>query len=273
MNNHTIGIFDSGVGGLSVLREIRALLPSQPVIYFADQGHVPYGSRQIEEVRAFSHAITAYLLERGARLIVVACNTASVAALQSLRQAYPQIPFVGMEPAVKPAAQESHSRKVGVLATAATFQTSMYASVVERFAQGVTILEDPCIGLVDEIEAGNLDGEQTRSILERALLPMKAAGVDTIVMGCTHYPFVIPTIQQIVGPEIHVIDPAPAIARQTRRMLEAHNLLAEGEHDAPVRFITSGDAAEFRRVLHQLLNLDCPARKVSWQNGRIVDTD
>jgi glutamate racemase len=102
---------------------------------------------------------------------------------------------------------------------------------------------------------------------------MKAAGVDTIVMGCTHYPFVIPTIQQIVGPEIHVIDPAPAIARQTRRMLEAHNLLAEGEHDAAVRFITSGDAAEFRRVLHQLLNLDCPVRKVSWQDGRIIDTD
>lgn len=273
MQKHPIGIFDSGVGGLSVLREIRALLPAQPVFYFADQGHVPYGSRQIGEVRAFSHAITDYLLGGGARLIVVACNTASVAALQSLRLAYPHIPFVGMEPAVKPAAQESHSKKVGVLATAATFQTSMYASVVERFAQGVSIMEDPCPGLVDEIEAGNLDGEKTRAILEKALLPMKAAGVDTVVMGCTHYPFVIPTIQQIVGPDVHVIDPAPAIARQTRRMLEEHDLLVQGERKAPVRFITSGDASAFQRALRQLLKLDCPVQKVTWQDGKIVETN
>jgi glutamate racemase len=273
LEKHTIGIFDSGVGGLSVLREIRALLPAQPIIYFGDQGHVPYGSRQIEEVRAFAHAITKYLLERSARLIVVACNTASVAALHSLRQAYPQFPFVGMEPAVKPAAQKSHSRKVGVLATAATFQTSMYASVVERFANGVTIMEDPCVGLVDQIETGNLDGEQTRTILERALLPMKAAGVDTIVMGCTHYPFVIPAIQQIVGLDVRVIDPAPAIARQTRRMLEAHNLLIEDGPEASLQFITSGDSAQFRRALRQLLRLDCPVHKVTWQDGQIVDTD
>lgn len=273
MDKHTIGVFDSGVGGLSVLREIRALLPAQPIIYFGDQGHVPYGSRQIEEVRAFAHTITEYLLDHGARLIVVACNTASVAALQTLRQAYPQIPFVGMEPAVKPAAQESQSHKVGVLATAATFQTSMYASVVERFAKGVAILEDPCVGLVDQIEAGNLEGGETRAILERALLPMKAAGVDTIVMGCTHYPFVIPLIQQIVGPDVRVIDPAPAIARQTRRMLEAHNLLVESSRKAPLRFITSGDAAEFKRALRQLLNLDCPVRKVTWQDARIVEAN
>jgi glutamate racemase len=273
MDIRTIGIFDSGVGGLSVLREIRALLPAQPVIYFADQGHVPYGSRQIEEVRAFSHTITDYLLNHGAQLIVVACNTASVAALQSLRQAYPHIPFVGMEPAVKPAAQESHSKKVGVLATAATFQTAMYASVVERFAQGVSIMENPCIGLVDEIEQGNLHGDKTRAILEKALLPMKAAGVDTIVMGCTHYPFVIPLIQSIVGTDVHVIDPAPAIARQTRRMLEAHNLLVTGKRKAAVRFITSGEAKAFRRSLRGLLNLDRPVRQVAWQNGRIVDID
>lgn len=152
MDNRTIGVFDSGVGGLSVLREIHQLLPAQPVIYFADQAHVPYGSRQIEEVQGFAHEITRFLLDRGAGLIVVACNTASVAALQSLRQAFPHIPFVGMEPAVKPAAETSHSGAVGVLATAATFQTAMYASVVERFAQGVALLEDPCIGLVDQIE-------------------------------------------------------------------------------------------------------------------------
>jgi len=266
----TIGVFDSGVGGLSVLREIHKLLPAQPVIYFADQGHVPYGSRQIEEVQGFAHKITQYLLDLGAGLIVVACNTASVAALQSLRQAYPHVPFVGMEPAVKPAAETSHSRRVGILATAATFQTAMYASVVERFAQGVTLLEDPCYGLVDQIENGNLNGPQTRAILENALKPMMAAGVDTIVMGCTHYPFVIPLIQQIVGPGVKVIDPAPAIARQTLRMLEAHDLLATGKRRAATHYFTSGDRLAFKRSLRQLLNQNRPVEQVSWLDGRII---
>jgi glutamate racemase len=270
LESKTIGVFDSGVGGLSVLREIRALLPAQPAIYFADQGHVPYGSRSIEEVRSFAHTITDYLLELGARLIVVACNTASVAALQSLRRAYPDIPFVGMEPAVKPAVEASHSGKVGVLATAATFQTAMYASVVERFARGVTLLEDPCIGLVDQIEKGDLEGEHTRAILERVLLPMKSAGVDTVVMGCTHYPFVIPLIQQIVGPDVRVIDPAPAIAQQTRRMLEKHDLLAIGENQAAVTYITSGDAESFEYSLYKLLKVEGSARQVIWQDGRII---
>lgn len=272
MNKNLIGIFDSGVGGLSVLREIRALLPAQPAIYFADQGHVPYGNRQIEEVRYFSHEITEYLLELGARLIVVACNTASVAALHSLRQAYPHIPFVGMEPAVKPAAESSHSGKVGVLATAATFQTAMYASVVERFAHGVTIMEDPCLGLVDQVEKGDLDGTQTRAILEKALHPMLDAGVDTIVMGCTHYPFVIPLIQQIVGSDVRVIDPAPAIARQTKRMLESHGLLVTGRRKAAVHYITSGDPRSFRRSLRRLINQDRPVQQVAWQDGRIIST-
>jgi len=271
MEKFPIGVFDSGVGGLSVLREIRALLPAQPVYYFADQAHVPYGSRQIEEVRAFSHAITRYLLGRGARLIVVACNTASVASLRTLREEYPQIPFVGMEPAVKPAAEQSLSGRVGVLATEATFHTAMYASVVERFARDVTLLEDPCPGLVAQVEKGDLSGEQTRAILLKALDPMLAAGVDTIVMGCTHYPFVIPLIQTIVGPGVRVIDPAPAIARQTRRMLEAHNLLAGGKRRSAAHYITSGDADSFRRMLHLLINERRPVNRVTWQDGSVVE--
>jgi glutamate racemase len=192
-----IGIFDSGVGGLSVLRVIRERLPAQAVLYLADQAHVPYGPRPMEEVYAFSEAITRYLLGQGARLIVVACNTASAAALYPLRAAFPDIPFVGMEPAVKPAAEVTHSGVVGVLATPATFQGALYASVVERFASGVTVLQDVCPGLVGRIEAGDLDGPQTRAILEKALRPMLARGMDTVVMGCTHYPFVIPVIQDL----------------------------------------------------------------------------
>ncbi len=203
-----IGIFDSGVGGLSVLRAVRAQLPCHPVVYLADQAHVPYGARTKEEVRTFSVGITKFLLNEGAQEIVVACNAASAAALYHLRATFPYTPFVGMEPAVKPAASSTNSGVIGVLATPVTFQGELYASVVERFASGVIVLQDTCPGLVKQIEAGQLDTPETRAILERALQPMIARGVDTVVMGCTHYPFVIPLIQQIVGPGVQVIDPA-----------------------------------------------------------------
>ena len=266
-----IGIFDSGVGGLSVLREIRSLLPAQPLLYFADQAHVPYGGRKIKEVLEFSLGITRYLLDQGAKLIVVACNTASVAALKNLREVYPDIPFVGMEPAVKPAAEQTRSSVVGVLATQATFHTAMYASVVERFAHGVTILEDPCPGLVAQIEKGDLEGSEIRVILENALTPMLEKGVDTVVMGCTHYPFVIPLIRQIVGPDVQVIDPAPAVARQVRRMLEARQLLANGRHRAAARFATTGDPAHFQAMVKQLLSEVHTIEPKAWRDDRVVD--
>src|SRR6266545_156074 len=215
-----IGIFDSGVGGLSVLRAIRAQMPEESVIYFGDQGHIPYGPRPMEQIRNFSEAITRFLLEQGAKIIVVACNAASAAALKYLREMFPNVQFVGMEPAVKPAAERTQTGKVGVLATPATFQGVLYTSVVERFANGVELFQDTCPGLVQQIERGNLDGEETRRILEAALLPMLEKNIDTVVLGCTHYPFVIPLIQQIVGDNVRVIDPAPAVAKQTGRLLE-----------------------------------------------------
>ncbi|RPJ38479.1 MAG: glutamate racemase, partial [Chloroflexi bacterium] len=174
-----IGIFDSGVGGLSVLRAIRAQLPCHPVIYLADQAHVPYGARTKDEVRAFAVGITRFLISRGAELIVIACNAASAAALYHLRSVFPEVQFVGMEPAVKPAVSITHSGVIGVLATPVTFQGELYASVVERYARGVTILKDTCPGLVKQIEEGQLDSPETRAILERALQPMVAAGLDT----------------------------------------------------------------------------------------------
>ena len=243
-----IGVFDSGVGGLSVLRAIHHLLPGQPVIYLADQAHVPYGPRPLEEVRSFTFTITRHLLAQGAALIVVACNTASAAALHELRQAFPQTPFVGMEPAVKPAAEQTRSGIVGVLATPATFQGALYASVVERFANGVQIMKDTCPGLVAQIEDGKLAGAETRAILEKALRPMLAAGIDTIVLGCTHYPFVIPLISEICGPGVRVIDPAPAIARQTARLLSPP-LDNASRWPAAIRYLTSGDPARFSRNL------------------------
>lgn len=247
-----IGVFDSGVGGLSVLREIRRELPHEHIIYFGDQANVPYGSKSLLEVRQLSENVTRHLLERGAKLIVVACNTASAAALHYLRETFPGTPFVGMEPAVKPAAEHTRTGKVGVLATPATFQGELYASVVERFAQGVTLFQDVLPGLVAEVEAGRLKGKKTRRILGNALKPMLAEGIDTVVLGCTHYPFVIPLIQQIVGPDVQVIDPAPAIARQVRRVLEREGLLQSGDAAGRVEFETSGDPVKFMKMVRRL---------------------
>ncbi len=267
-----IAIFDSGVGGLSVLREVRRLLPDEAIFFFADQAHVPYGPRSLEQVRSFSEEITRYLLDRGAKLIVVACNTASAAALHYLRATFPQMPFVGMEPAVKPAAEYTQSGVVGVLATPATFQGELYASVIERFAQGVTVLQDTCPGLVEQIEKGKLDSEETRTILEAALAPMIARGVDRVVMGCTHYPFVIPLIEAIVGPDVGVIDPAPAVARQVARILDSHGLRAAPRAETgrgTVACLTSGDPARLSRLLPRLIGESCPVEGLSWDDDTL----
>ncbi|MCZ7553642.1 MAG: glutamate racemase [Anaerolineales bacterium] len=266
-----IGVFDSGIGGLSVLRRLRAELPGYPLIYVADQAHVPYGPRPLEEVRAFAEGITRFLLDQGARLIVVACNAASAAALNYLRSSFPAIPFVGMEPAVKPAAEYSASKVVAVLATPATFQGALYASVVERFANGVLLLQDTCPGLVDQIERGDLQSRRTRRILSQALEPMLAQGADTVVLGCTHYPFVIPLIEQIAGAGVRVIDPAPAVARQARRVLEASGLL-HPTADQPPRsdYYTSGDPDRLAEALERLLGIRAAVCLLEWRAQQLV---
>ena len=262
-----IGIFDSGVGGLSVLRAIRQQMPAENLLYFADQGHVPYGPRTLGEVRAFSESITDFLLEQSAKLIVVACNTASAAALHYLRESFPDMPFVGMEPAVKPAAEHTNSGVVGVLATPATFQGALYASVVERFAKEVTVLQHTCPGLVKQIEHGDLDAPSTRAILEDALRPMLGSGLDTVVLGCTHYPFAIPLIEQIVGENVRVIDPAPAVARQVKRRLDALNLRQTEDALGTVQILTSGKGARLASIIPQLCRENFPVQEVTWKDG------
>jgi glutamate racemase len=266
-----IGIFDSGVGGLSVLREIIRQLPHEDILYIADQIHVPYGRRPLEEVRGYAVGITEYLLSKKAKIIVLACNTASAAALKYLRQNYPHVPFVGMEPAVKPAAETTKSGAVGVLATPATFQGELYASVIERFAQGVTIYQHTCPGLVQQIEQGDFDSPISRKILEDALLPMLAANIDTVVLGCTHYPFVIPLIQSIVGEQVRVIDPAPAVARQTHRLLEQRNLLRNSVTAGQCKFATSGDPAFLETFLDRIGLPSAVVKRVQWNGLRLVD--
>jgi glutamate racemase len=262
-----IGIFDSGVGGISVLRAIREQMPEESIIYFGDQGHAPYGSRSMEQIQSFSEAIARFLLEQGAKIIVVACNTASAAALKYLREKFPEIQFVGMEPAVKPAAEKTQTGKVGVLATPATFQGALYASVVERFAYGVELFQDTCPGLVQQIEQGNLNGVETRRILENALTPMLEQNIDTVVLGCTHYPFVIPLIQQIAGEKVRVIDPAPAVAKQTERLLEAKGMMNNSGSRGEVKFFTSGKPEALKSLLPVLLGESGEIQKVEWLDG------
>ena len=260
-----VGIFDSGVGGLSVLRAVREFMPEQDILYLADQAHVPYGPRPLLQVREFAEGITRFLLDRGARLIVVACNAASAASLHYLRNTFPDVPFVGMEPAVKPAAEQTRSGVVGVLATPATFQGALYASVLERFARDVTVLQDTCPGLVAEVESGNLEEDAVREILTNALTPMLQAGIDTVVLGCTHYPFVIPLIQEIAGPGVRVIDPAPAIARQTRRLLSQNGWGLNGT--GSIQCFTTGPVESMKLLVKQLLGDDLPVEHATWEGG------
>lgn len=265
-----IAVFDSGVGGLSVLREIRAHLPRADLLYFADQFHIPYGPRPIGEIRRFSEAITRYLLERGATAIVVACNTASAAALKSLRATFSAVPFVGMEPAVKPAAEVSRARVIGVIATPATFQGELFASVVDRFAHDVKVLTQVCPGLVEQIEAGQLDTPQTKAMLREFLSPLVAQGIDSLVLGCTHYPFVIPAIAEVVGPAVQIVDPSPAVARQVGRVaaMSGGRVMAEGEGSLAV--VSSGNVGKLVEFAASAAGLTCQGSEVSWEGAGIV---
>ena len=260
-----IGIFDSGVGGLSVLREIRHLLPGAPLYYIADQAHVPYGKKSLDEIRELSFGITRFLIDIGAGLIVVACNTASAAALKELRQVHPDIPFIGMEPAVKPATLHTRNGVVGVLATPATFQGKMYSTLVERFANEVQILTSTLPGLVEEIEAGNLDTPATRQILETAIRPMVTQGADTLVLGCTHFPFVLPLIREIAGTDVEVIDPAPAIARRTAFLLEERSIHFGANLKESITFATTASTERYKITIKQLLNKDIEPVQLNWR--------
>ncbi len=263
-----VAVFDSGLGGLSVLREIRGVLPSRELLYLADQAHVPYGPRPPEEVLRFSEGIARFLLAQGSSVLVVACNTASAAALHPLRAAFPGVPFVGMEPAVKPAARASRTGAIGVLATPGTFRGRPFCSVVERFAQGVRVCVATCPGLVEAVERGETDGPGVRRIVEEAVAPLAAEGIDTLVLGCTHYPLILSTIREVCGPGIEVIDPAPAVARQVVRVLEGLGGGAEAGPPGRSAFFTSGPPEEFGRQLERLGFRGAP-RAVRWEGGEL----
>lgn len=246
-----IGVFDSGVGGLSVLREIRRELPYEDLLYVADSGHAPYGDKPMDLIEARALAISDFLFAQGAKAMVVACNTASGAAAQRLRARH-ALPVVAMEPAVKPAVERSRSGVVGVLATRQTLAGESFAALLRRVSQNVEVLAQPCPGLVERVECGDLEGPETRALVQGYVDPLLARGADVLVLGCTHYPHLRPLIESCAGPEVCVLDSGLAVARQVRRRLAEAGLLAPELRPGRVRFWTTGTLAVNRALIERL---------------------
>lgn len=247
---NAIGVFDSGVGGLSVLRHVRAQLTRLPLLYVADSGHVPYGDKTSDYIRKRSLTLTEFLLREGAAAIVIACNTATAAAAAALRERF-DVPIIAMEPAVKPAVTATRSGVVGILATVGTLESARFAALLEQYAGDVEIVTQACPGLVEQVEAGELATAKTRELVERYTQPLLERGADTIVLGCTHYPFLRPLIAAVAGSGVQLIDTGEAVARQVVRKLP-EKLLGRIDARAEERFWTTGDAASAARIVSQL---------------------
>ncbi len=250
-----VGVFDSGVGGLAILREIRHELPGEDLLYVADSGHAPYGDKSTALIEERSLAIAEFLVSQHAKALVVACNTATGVAIKALRARF-QVPIVAMEPAVKPAAAHTRSGVIGVLATSRTIASDNFARLHERFGSEVKILMQACPGLVEQVEAGNLSGDRTRALVEQYVLPLVEQRADTLVLGCTHYPFLAPLIREIAGTGVAIIDPSPAIARELRRRLTGTSLLSAETRPGNVRFWSSAKSESTRMVISRLWEAD-----------------
>lgn len=252
MKEASIGIFDSGLGGLSVWREVRQLLPKESLIYYADSANCPYGPRSKEEIIELCEHIVDIFLQRSCKLILIACNTATASAIQYLREQY-EVPFVGMEPAIKPAAKQTISQKIGVLATEGTFQGQHFLQTKARYAKGLEVMVQVGEGLVEAVEQAQIDSPKTRQLLHHYIDPMLAKGVDQLVLGCTHYPFLIPVINSIVGNRMTVIDPAPAVARQVKAKLKELQLLATGAYQPKYICMSSGNLSGLQQMMMHIL--------------------
>ncbi|MDX8405362.1 MAG: glutamate racemase [Mariprofundus sp.] len=248
--HHRIAVFDSGMGGLSVLAHIHRLLPHESLCYVADSASMPYGCKPPEQVLARCLSVAGFFDQQQAKALVVACNTATAVAIETLRQRS-VMPVIGMEPAIKPAALASRTGVVGVLATTATVGSGKFNGLKSRFEQHARILVQPCPGLVERVEQGLLSDDTTRSLLESYLHPLLASGMDTLVLGCTHYPFLLPLIRQIVGNAVDVIDTGEAIARQLQLQLAKRGLLSKSG-DGTIEFWSTGDCSQIEPVMSQL---------------------
>ena len=246
-----IGVMDSGSGGLSVLRELLRLLPEEEYLYFSDNAHCPYGEKSQDFILGRCRSIVEDFLSQEAQAVVIACNTATAAAIATLREEYPDIPFVGMEPAIKPAILATRNGIIGVLATESTLHSAKYIDTRERYAQGVRVVEHVGEGFVELVETLDLDSAHTREVVDRSLRPLLQSGADTVVLGCTHYPFLLPVMQELAGPQVDFIDPAPAAARQLARVLQS-KALSTGTGPGSVQIKSSGPIDSVRRLYESL---------------------
>lgn len=271
----TIGVFDSGVGGISIWRELARLMPSERLIYLADQSRAPYGPRPLDDIRRLTAEAAGWLVGRGCDVIVLACNTASAAALEHVRAGFPGTPFVGMEPAVKPAARLTRSGVIGVVATEATLRAERFAGLVERYAAGVRVIEQPCPEWVALVEQDAWREPRAAEVVDARLWPVLDAGADTVVLGCTHFPLMRPAIDASLerwaarsGRGALVIDPSPAVAEQARRVAMAAEPARRAGEAACYAFFTTADPARFAAQLRSLLHFDV----TPWTNKTSVAT-
>lgn len=257
-----IGVFDSGVGGLSVAKKIREALPNEDILYIADSGYAPYGNKSQQFIEQRSRALVQFMLEQNAKAIVVACNTATLSAIQQLRAAF-QVPIIGVEPGIKPATLQTRSGVIGVMVTTRTSQADTFHELVKRFSENVRIEVQACDGLVEQVEKGDLNSVETRSLLARYVMPLLDKGVDTIALGCTHYPFLMPVIKDLVGENVEVIETGTAVAKQVVRRLTDEHHLASCTHPGRDIFYTSGDISVAENIVSYLWGrqervLKCP---------------
>ncbi|MRT16931.1 glutamate racemase [Vitellibacter sp. q18] len=251
--NSPIGIFDSGVGGSSIWQEIHKLLPLEHTIYLADSRNAPYGNRSAEEISDLSHKNVEKLLAMGSKIIVVACNTATTNAIVALRENF-DIPIIGIEPAIKPAALKTASKSVGILATKGTLSSALFSKTAKEFTKDIHVVEIIGEGLVPLIEAGNLDGPEMVSLLKKYSEPLLAANVDYLVLGCSHYPYIIPLLKKLLPPHVTIIDSGEAVARQTKTVLQSLNLLREETQKPELKFFTNASTDTLKFLLKNFQN-------------------
>lgn len=265
-NNKPIGLFDSGVGGLSVLQHVQQLLPNEDILYVADSGYAPYGCKDEEFIEQRSRVITENLLEQGAKVIVIACNTATASIIEKFRKQY-GIPFIGVEPGIKPAINISKNGSVGIMATVGTLSSTRYYELSNRFGRSVKLYNQACPGLADQVEAGQVDAPETLHLLNSFLSPLMQQQVDTIVLGCTHYSFLTSSIHKIVGESVSLVDTSRAIAEQLLRVLEQEKLTNlegnETQSQGKVSYFTTGSVSSARHAMSRLLGQDVIVSQLS----------
>lgn len=253
MDNRPIGVFDSGIGGLSVLRELQKRLPRENFVFFADQKNVPYGEKTKEELVALTKRIMQFLIAQKSKLVVVACNTATCHAIDEMRDAFPEVPIVGVVPAIKLAAEQTKTGSIALIATPATAKSSYVSELTEKFASRAEVVRVGCFGLEDTVETGSLDSPEALTLLESYLSPLKTKNIDQLVLGCTHYPFLKSQISEMLGPSVTLVDSGDAVARRVESLLREKNI--KGSEESPShRFFTNKDATDFSCVASKLLN-------------------